>query len=58
MTVSLMRQACRLFPAHNAFGPVPRSTVRHNRRAWLQSVQWLGDKWHLKQQQQRKDTVQ
>ena len=27
----------------------PRSTVRHNRRAWLRSVLRLGDKWLLAQ---------
>lgn len=28
---------------------VPRSIVRHNRRAWLRSVLRLGDKWLLAQ---------
>lgn len=37
----LKRRAVRLW----ANPMVPRSTVRHNRRAWLASVLRLGDKW-------------
>ena len=32
---------------------VPRSIVRHNRRAWLRSVLRLGDRWLLAKQVER-----
>jgi len=32
----------------------PRHTNRHNQRAWVKSVRFLGDKWLLKQVVERK----
>ena len=37
----LMRRARRLYNSGMA------SVDRHNRRAWVRSVMWLGDKWLL-----------
>lgn len=45
----LKRRAVRLW----ANPMVPRSTVRHNRRAWLRSVLRLGDKWLLHEKVKR-----
>lgn len=43
MTMQLMRRAVQLFSSPY----VPRSTNKHNRAAWLRSVQHLGDRWVL-----------
>jgi len=42
----LLRQAIRLWS--NPL--VPKDVQRHNQRAWLRSVQMLGDKWLLARQ--------
>lgn len=44
MTPSMFSRLCRAYPYTRS---VPRSTTRHNRRAWLKSLRFLGDKWLL-----------
>lgn len=41
MSIKLKRQAIKLW--NNPLAP--RAINEHNRRAWLRSVQLLGDKW-------------
>lgn len=41
MKVERLKQARRLF----AHPDVPRSTVRHNIRAWVRAVRLLGSNW-------------
>jgi len=41
--IQLARRAVRLYSAPW----VPLSTNKYNRRAWLRSVAWLGDRWLL-----------
>jgi hypothetical protein len=43
MNTVRLAQARRLFRNDLA----PRSTVRHNVRAWVSSVRILGTRWHL-----------
>lgn len=50
MNTKLLTTARRLFT--NDF--VPRSTVRHNQRAWVRSVRMLGDKWLLAKNVERR----
>ena len=35
----------------------PVSTNRHNQRAWIRSIRFLGDKWLLAKPVQRKETT-
>lgn len=41
--MQLARQAIRLYSNPRA----PKHINRHNQRAWIRSVQFLGDKWLL-----------
>lgn len=43
MNTSMLRRVRRHFPD----GSAPANVVRHNRRAWVRSVRFLGDKWLL-----------
>lgn len=43
MNTQRLRQVRQLFANQDA----PRSVVRHNMRAWVQSVRHLGDRWLL-----------
>ena len=47
--MKLARQAIRLYSNPYA----PKRINRHNQRAWLRSVQFLGDKWLLAKKVQR-----
>lgn len=43
MNAHMLRRVRRLFPSDSA----PPHVVRHNRRAWVRSVRYLGDRWLL-----------
>lgn len=43
MNSTMLRLARRNFCRDN----IPRSTQRHNMRAWVRSLRFLGDKWLL-----------
>jgi hypothetical protein len=45
----LLRMAVRLYSNPNA----PKHINRHNQRAWLKSIQFLGDKWLLAKKVER-----
>lgn len=44
MNVALLRRARRLF-VHDL---APRHVQRHNMRAWVAAVRYLGDKWIMR----------
>lgn len=50
MNVTHLRRARRLFDRPD----VPRSTVRHNMRAWTRAVRLLGPQWLLAQPVERR----
>jgi hypothetical protein len=50
MKLSQVKRAYKLFAHPNT----EKSTIRHNVKAWLKSVNLLGDKWILASQVQRK----
>lgn len=43
MKTNLLKHVHKVWPD----GSAPRSIVRHNRRAWVKSVRYLGPKWLL-----------
>lgn len=43
MNITRLTQVRKLFMQDMA----PRSTVRHNMRAWVKSIRFLGNNWHL-----------
>ena len=49
-TRELIRRAQALYD----YPDVPRSVCRHNRKQWVRSIQWLGDKWLLAKPMERK----
>lgn len=49
MKTSMLRRVRKHFPD----GSAPRRVVRHNRRAWVRSIRFLGERWLLAQPVQR-----
>ena len=47
--MQLLRTAIRLYRNPLA----PKRTQRHNQRAWLRSIQFLGDRWLLARKVER-----
>ena len=52
MNVKVLRHVRQLFGADY----VPRHTNRHNQRQWVRSVRFLGDRWLLVKQVEKKQT--
>lgn len=43
MNTVMLKRVRRAYPSHCA----PANVVRHNRRAWVRSIRYLGPKWLL-----------
>ena len=52
--IALARRAVRLFSADY----VPLRTNKHNRRMWLRSVDFLGDRWLLAVPMKRENSME